>query len=89
MTCINTSMSDKELEEFIGEVVMNLMLEAYEQGKKLTYSDVCKMVGVPEEMMDSIDDSDAFFTINEDFVKALECKETRSAMIQRAFATVH
>lgn len=82
-------MSDDNLERIISQIVMDLMLEAYEQGRTLNYRDICKMVGVPEEHIDEDLETDTFFTINDEFIDALKDKELRSAMIERAFSTVH
>ena len=81
-------MSDNDLERMISKIVLDLMMEAYEQGHSLSYRDICKMVGIPEE--DILDDSgdDAFFTISDEFVDAVENKEMREAMIERAFSTI-
>lgn len=85
---VNSSMSD-DLERIISKIVMDLMLEAFEQGKILSYRDICKMVGVPDEHVDTDSEADTLFTINEEFIDALKDKKLRSAMIERAFSTVH
>ena len=82
-------MSDDNLERIISKIVMDLMLEAFEQGRVLSYHDICKMVGVPEELVDADSEDDMLFSINEEFVDALKNKDLRSAMIERAFSTVH
>ena len=86
---VNSNMSDDKLERVISQIVMDLMLEAFEQGKTLSYRDICKMVGVPEEQIDTDSEADIYFTINEEFVDAVQDKELRSAMIERAFSTLH
>lgn len=68
---------------------MDLMLEAFEQGKVLSYKEICQMVGVPEEQIAEGSIEDEFFTLNDEFIDALKDKELRSAMIERAFSTVH
>ena len=82
-------MSNKKLEEIISNLVVEIMLEAHEQGITLKFSDICKMVGVPEDRIDNSTESDDYFTINEEFVAAIKDKELRKSMIQRLFATVH
>ena len=82
-------MSDYKLEEIISDLVVEIMLEAHEQGITLKFSDICKMVGVPEDRIDNSTESDDYFIINEEFVAAIKDKELRKSMIQRLFATVH
>ena len=82
-------MSDNKLEEIISNLVVEIMLEAHEQGITLKFSDICKMVGVPEDRIDNNTESDDYFIINEEFVAAIKDKELRKSMIQRLFATVH
>ena len=82
-------MSDNKLEEIISDLVVEIMLEAHEQGITLKFSDICKMVGVPEDRIDNSTESDDYFIINEEFVAAIKDKELRKSMIQRIFATVH
>jgi len=79
----------KKFEEIISNMVVDLMLEAYEQGERLTFEDICRMVGVPEEEIDPNSEKDVLFEINDEMVKALEDKELRKSMIERLFATVH
>ena len=86
---VNSNMSDDKLERVISQIVMDLMLEAFEQGKTLSYSDICKMADVTEEQIDTDWEADNYFTINEEFVDAVQDKELRSAMIERAFSTLH
>lgn len=85
---VNTSMSDK-LEKVIGKIVMDLMLEAHEKGISLTFEDICKMVGIPEHLVEDTDPENTYFTLNQEFIDAVSDKELREAMIERAFATVH
>ena len=82
-------MSDNKLEEIISDLVVEIMLEAHEQGLSLKFSDICKMVGIPEDRVDNSTESDDYFIINEEFVAAIKDKELRKSMIQRLFATVH
>ena len=82
-------MSEKKLEEIISDLVVEIMLEAHEQGLSLKFSDICKMVGIPEDRIDNSTESDDYFIINEEFVAAIKDKELRKSMIQRLFATVH
>jgi hypothetical protein len=82
-------MSEDNLERIISTIVMDLMLEAFEQGRVLSYRDICKMVGIPEQQVDVDSEDDILFSINEEFVDALKNKDLRSAMIERAFSTVH
>ena len=82
-------MSEDNLERIISTIVMDLMLEAFEQGRVLSYRDICKMVGIPEEQVDVDSEDDILFSINEEVVDALKNKDLRSAMIERAFSTVH
>ena len=82
-------MSDNKLEEIISDLVVEIMLEAHEQGLSLKFSDICKMVGIPEDRIDNSTESDDYFIINEEFVAAIKDKELRKSMIQRLFATVH
>ena len=82
-------MSEDNLERIISTIVMDLMLEAFEQGRVLSYRDICKMVGIPEEQVDVDSEDDILFSINEEFVDALKNKDLRSDMIERAFSTVH
>jgi len=82
-------MSDNKLEEIISDLVVEIMLEAHEQGLSLKFSDICKMVGIPEDRIDNSTESDDYFIINEEFVAAIKDKELRKSMIQRIFATVH
>ena len=65
------------------------MLEAHEQGLYLKFSDICKMVGIPQDRIDNSTESDDYFIINEEFVATIKDKELRKSMIQRLFATVH
>jgi hypothetical protein len=44
------------------------------------------MVGIPEQ---DIADSNAYFTINDEFIDAVSDKDVREAMIERAFSTLH
>ena len=81
-------MSDNKLEEMISNLVVDIMLEAYEQGITLSFKDICKMVGIPADKIDSTE-SNEYFMLNEEFVTAIEDKEMRKSMIQRIFATVH
>ena len=78
-------MSDN-LEKIIGKIVLDLMLEAHAKGIALSYEDICKMVGIPEQ---DITDSNAYFTINDEFIDAVSDKDVREAMIERAFSTIH
>jgi len=82
-------MSDNKLEEIISDLVVEIMLEAHDQGLSLKFSDICKMVGIPEDRVDNSTESDDYFIINEEFVAAIKDKELRKSMIQRLFATVH
>ena len=82
-------MSNNKLEEIISDLVVEIMLEAHEQGLSLKFSDICKMVGIPEDRIDNSTESDDYFIINEEFVAAIKDKELRKSMIQRIFATVH
>ena len=82
-------MSDRKLEEMISELVVEIMLDAHEQGISLRFSDTCKMVGIPEDSIDNSTHSDDYFIINEEFVTAIKDKELRKSMIERLFATVH
>lgn len=82
-------MSNNKLEEIISDLVVEIMLEAHEQGLSLKFSDICKMVGIPEDRIDNSTESDDYFIINEEFVAAIKDKELRKSMIQRLFATVH
>jgi len=82
-------MSEDNLERIISQIVMDLMLEAFEQGKVLSYKEICRIVGIPEEQIAEGSIEDEFFTLNDEFIDALKDKELRSAMIERAFSTVH
>lgn len=82
-------MSDNKLEEIISNLVVDIMLEAHEQGITLKFSDICKMVGIPEDRIDNSTESDDYFIINEEFVAAIKDKDMRKSMIERLFATVH
>ena len=79
----------KKIEEIISEMVVNLMLEAHNQGKSLKFSDICKMVGIPEDQIEPDTEADTHFIINEEFIAALEDKELRKSMIERLFSTIH
>ena len=79
-------MSD-ELERMISKIVLDLMMEAYEQGHTLSYRDICEMVGIPEEDIDA--DADTFFRLDKEFVDAVKDPVMREAIIERAFATIH
>ena len=79
----------KKMEEIISEMVVDLMLEAHEQGKTLNFSDICRMVGIPEHEIDPYSEEDTHFVINEEFIAALKDKELRKSMIERLFSTVH
>ena len=81
-------MSDK-LEYIIGKIVMDLMLEAHDRGISLSFEDICKMVGIPEHLVEDTDTEDAYFTLNQEFIDAMSDKELRDAMIERAISTVH
>lgn len=80
-------MSDN-LEKVISKIVLDLMLEAHEKGIALSFEDICKMVGIPEHLAEDTE-TDAYFTLNQEFVDAVSDKELREAMIERAFSTVH
>tara|TARA_Y100001937_G_scaffold122503_1_gene183822 strand:+ start:594 stop:842 length:249 start_codon:yes stop_codon:yes gene_type:complete len=82
-------MSDRKLEELISELVVEIMLDAHEQGISLKFSDICKMVGIPEDSIDNSTETDEYFMINEEFVAAIRDKDMRKSMIERLFATVH
>lgn len=79
-------MSDN-LEKVISEIVLLLMLDAHQKGHDLTFADICKMVGIPEENIS--EEQDTLFTLNEEFIDALHDKKLRDAMIERCFSTLH
>ena len=79
-------MSDK-LEQLISEIVLLLMLDAHNKGMELSFADICKMVGIPDE--DISQEADTHFTLNQEFVDALHDKDLRNAMIERCFSTIH
>ena len=81
-------MSDK-LEQIISKIVMDLMLEADAKGVKLSFLDICTMVGIPGELVAENSEADTLFTLNDEFIDALEDKELRDAMIERSFSTIH
>ena len=56
-------MSNNKLEEIISDLVVEIMLEAHEQGLYLKFSDICKMVGIPEDRIDNSTESDDYFII--------------------------
>ena len=55
----------------------------------LNFSDICRMVGIPEHEIDPYSEEDTHFVINEEFVAALRDKELRKSMIERLFSTIH
>jgi len=81
-------MSDK-LEQVISKIVMDLMLEADAKGVKLSFRDICTMVGVPVELIEENSEADTLFTLNDKFIDALTDKDLRDAMIERSFSTIH
>ena len=78
-----------DLERVISKIVLDLMMEAYEQGRSLSYYDICRMVGIPEHDISEDSNEDVMFTLNEDFINAIDNKELRRARIEKAFATIH
>ena len=79
---------DTDFEDLISNLVVDIMLEAHEQGVTLSFKDICTMVGIPADKLDS-DTQNEYFVLNEEFVTAIEDKEMRKNMIERIFATVH
>mgnify|MGYP000868285746 CR=1 FL=1 len=79
---------DTDFEELISNLVVDIMLEAHEQGVTLSFKDICLMVGIPADKLDSNTEND-YFILNKEFVTAIEDKEMRKNMIERIFATVH
>jgi|TARA_R110001592_G_scaffold51456_3_gene158193 hypothetical protein len=78
-----------DMEKFISKVVMDLMLEAHDKGITLTFKDICRMVGIPDEIIEEGSDQDAHFVLNQDLIDALEDKDLRDAMIERSLSTLH
>jgi len=81
-------MSDK-LEQVISKIVMDLMLEAEAKGVALSFRDICTMVGVPQELVAEDSEADTLFTLNDEFIDALNDKDLRDAMIERSYSTIH
>jgi uncharacterized metal-binding protein len=81
-------MSD-DLEKVISKIVMDLMLEADAKGVRLSFKDICTMVGIPQELVIEGSEADTYFTLNDEFIDALNDKDLRDAMIERSFSTLH
>ncbi len=88
LTCINSSMSD-DLDIIISKIVLDLMIEARDQGYSLSYHDICRMIGIPEKAIEDDSKENEMFTLNEDFINATQDKEIRRAMIEKAFSKIH
>jgi len=83
-------MSERDLEDIITEAILDLLLDAKDNGLDLlTFEDVCKMLGVDDTSLMTKFEQGTAFTLNNEYLEKLRDPEVRKAMIESFKATKH
>jgi len=83
-------MSERDLEDIITEAILDLLLDAKDNGLDLlTFEDVCKMLGVDDLSLMTKFEQGTAFTLNKEYLEKLRDPEVRKAMIESFKATKH
>ena len=82
--------SDKDIDDILTEVILDLLLEAKENGlDMLSFKDLTKMLGVDDTSLMTKFEQGMTFKLNHEFIDKLKDPEIRQAMIESFKATKH
>ena len=80
----------KDLEDELTEAIMELLLDAKEQGLGIiSFEDVCKMMGVDDMSLLSKYEQNLAFDLNTEYSEKMKDPDVRQAMIESFKATKH
>lgn len=83
-------MNDDKIENKITNLILELLLNAREQGIDLvSFEDVCTMLGVDDMSLLTELERDENYILNHEYLEKLEDPEIRKAMIESFRATKH
>ncbi len=81
---------DRELEDIITGAILDLLIDAKEQGMELlTFEQICTLLGVDDISLMSKMEKGMTFELNDEFLNKLKDPEIRRAMLESFKATKH
>ncbi len=81
---------DRELEDIITGAILDLLIDAKEQGMELlTFEQICDLLGVDDISLMSKMEKGMTFELNDEFLNKLKDPEIRRAMLESFRATKH
>ena len=81
---------DRELEDIITGAILDLLIDAREQGMELlTFEQICTLLGVDDISLMSKMEKGMTFELNDEFLNKLKDPQIRRAMLESFRATKH